>query len=172
MTYLYHRVPEKKKGEILYPLNILKKKNPEAYKYELKKYSGREELTKKKIPILNCLWNDVLHLSPIPPSKIKRALKEAGFRVKKAKWYKINVNDLEKSKTVFYIYKKGKITSKKNFKRYDPSEVLKYKKIPKTTLDYYKEKRRKKEKPMMFFAAPHILYKGILNISKSPIIEV
>jgi hypothetical protein len=54
-------------GDLLIPLNTLKATHPEAYSEHVKKYKGREELLQKNIPILNCLWNDVLHISPINP---------------------------------------------------------------------------------------------------------
>ncbi len=67
MIYLYHSVPKNLQGNILYPLNTLKEKHPEIYEQQVSKYVGREHMTQQRIPILDCLWNDVLHFSAVNP---------------------------------------------------------------------------------------------------------
>ncbi|MES2965058.1 MAG: hypothetical protein V4760_14325 [Bdellovibrionota bacterium] len=67
---LYHFKPIGMVGDVLIPLNELKATLPEVYSEQVKKYEGREKLLEKKIPILDCLWNDVLHFSPVNPQKI------------------------------------------------------------------------------------------------------
>jgi len=80
-------VPKKMKGKILYPLNVLKKKYPTLYKKEVQKYDGRKKVLQGKIPSpFNCLWNDVLHFSPVEPSKVMNALKKEGFPLATLKW--------------------------------------------------------------------------------------
>lgn len=83
MTFLiYHMVPQNLTGEVLYPLNVLRTHLPEIYDAQVKKYSGREGVMAHKVPILECLWNDVLHFSPVHPSKIRDAIADAGWRWK------------------------------------------------------------------------------------------
>jgi hypothetical protein len=78
--YLYHFLPKGgMKGEVLYPLNALKDIMPEVYVRQVKKYEGREKTLKKTIPFLNCLWNDVLHLSPIHPQIVVDTMKAYGL---------------------------------------------------------------------------------------------
>ena len=62
MPFVYHIVHEKMHGKMLYSLNSLKRKYPQAYKEEIKKYKGRKEVMKRKIPHLNCYWNDAIHV--------------------------------------------------------------------------------------------------------------
>jgi hypothetical protein len=62
-NYLYHFVPKDVRGTQLYPLSVLKKKFPDRYAEEVKKYQGRVFVKKIKIPVLNCLWNDVMRLT-------------------------------------------------------------------------------------------------------------
>ncbi|MBK8551651.1 MAG: hypothetical protein IPL53_11555 [Ignavibacteria bacterium] len=81
MNYLYHRVPKNLRGNVLYPLNTLKEIHPDLYEQQASKYAGREHITCQIIPILNCLWNDVLHFSAVNPEEISayRIRKKSGF---------------------------------------------------------------------------------------------
>lgn len=68
--YIYHFKRQNMLGNKLIPLNKLKDIYPDAYKEHVKKYEGREKVLEKRVPILDCLWNDVLHFSPINPQLI------------------------------------------------------------------------------------------------------
>lgn len=172
MQYIYHIVPDKIKGKTLYPLNILKSKFPEIYNLEIKKYSGREEVLKRKIPILNCLWNDVLHFTPVNPKKIINELAKLGIR-KSFSWYKIDASKLDKNKSVIYLYKfkKGNPMSLDNFKEYDHKKMSRLDKIPKRALDYYKQCVKEGKSPLLFHFIPHILLKDSLDITNVEIIK-
>lgn len=130
---------------------------------------------KKKIGPLNCLWNDVLHFTPVHPSKIIRELKKAGVEMKKLRWFKINAKDLDSEKTIIYLYKFKKrekdFMSEDNFTSYNPNKISKYNKIPEKTKRYYKQEVKKGNRPFRFHLTPHILFKGNLNISKAKVIE-
>lgn len=163
MTYLYHMVPRNLKGSFLYPLNVLKKKFPEIYEKENKKYVGREVLKKRKIPFLNCLWNDVLHFTAVHPSRFYKELKKVGFPMKKFEWYKIDSKLLDSDKIVIYRYRYGK-GDERDFSRFDSKKLINFRKIPKKTIQYYKDRFKKKERPLLFHFVPHILYKGSLDV--------
>ena len=77
--YIYHFKRKSIKGSELIPLNVQKKLLPEVYNEHVKKYKNREHLLEKRIPILDCLWNDVLHFSPINPQLIWDVFKREGL---------------------------------------------------------------------------------------------
>ncbi|MEZ4114190.1 MAG: hypothetical protein R3B65_01945 [Candidatus Paceibacterota bacterium] len=52
----------------------------------------------KKIPKLNCLWNDVIHMTAVHPSDLKNSLLEAGHELKNFKWFKIPIKSLDSEK--------------------------------------------------------------------------
>lgn len=176
MNHLYHMVPQEMEGTILYPLNVLKRKNPELFKKHFKKYEGREHVTEQFIPTLNCLWNDVLHFTAVDPHEVKNALLEAGRKdIPELKFYRIDPNLFDPKLTTVYLYaqtKKEDDMKEENFEQYIPSEVGKYTPLPQITKDYYKEKIVKGERPLFFHRVPHILYKGSLDVSNLPIITV
>lgn len=174
--YLYHFVPKDLEGAILYPLNTLKGKYPELYQKKANKYLGREKLMEQKIPILNCLWNDVLHFIAVHPLKVKNALAEAGKK-DMSEWsvYQVDPDMLEAANTVVYLYahtNEDEHWAESNFAPYHPAEVDKYSVIPQVTRDYYKKMLATEKRPLFFHRIPHILYRGSLNVANLPILKV
>lgn len=170
--YLYHIFKIDLKGNILYPLNQLKQVYPDVYKRQAAKYEGREHLMKQKIPILNCLWNDVVHLSPVHPSQIKSALEDAGCKYRKRKYWCIDAHSLKKSDTVIYLYESDKDYAEKEYIRYDPADISRYSQLPQATKDYYKKCADEEREPLLFHRVPHILYKGTIKVTMLKTIEV
>lgn len=170
MNYLYHLVPKNMEGEILFPLTQLKERFPDAYVFSKKKYEGREHIMEQKIPILNCLWNDVLHLSPVHPKEIKNALLTSGKKdIPSHEYFEIDPRDLKPENTIIYLYKEGiynRDISLAEFAEYEADKIKQYASIPTITMEYYKDKIAKGEKPLLFWHIPHILFKGSINTSK------
>ncbi len=79
--YLYQRVSVNLQGNMLLPLNELKQVYDNLYQLHVKKYRDREGVLERRVLPLDCLWNDVLHLSPIHPHKIKKASIEQGLQL-------------------------------------------------------------------------------------------
>ncbi len=162
-------------GDVLYPLNILKEKYPEIYNEHRLKYKGREKVMELLIPKLNCLWNDALHLSAIHPKLVKDAIAEAGGRSDyKMLCYQIDPHILDPDKTVVYLYSTPTpdMTKEDDFVGFKPDEMDKYSLLPQETIEYYKECHANTKRPLTFHRAPHIFYKGTINIKGVPIIEV
>ncbi len=169
MTHLYHRVPEEMRGDILYPLNILKDREPDLYTKEVAKYVGREYLLLDKIPTLDCLWNDVLHFTAVHPTEIKKALVEAGrSKPFNEEFFEIDPRLLNSKNTVVYLYqhqdRKDKL-KEANFASYNPEQLGPYAVIPPATKEYYKEMFSQGKRPLTFHRIPHILFKGSLETS-------
>ncbi|HMP30597.1 MAG TPA: hypothetical protein PKD85_13410 [Saprospiraceae bacterium] len=162
-------------GYKLIPLNQLKYKYPEIYKIARKKYKGREFVMEQKVPILDCLWNDVVHFSAVHPQKISDALKELGQELKIKRFYKINPNKLDPKKTVVYLYKhklkKDKMLPS-NWENYDVRNIEKYTELPNSTIKYYRDEIGKGNKPPLWAWVPHIMHQGEIDVSDCEIIEI
>jgi len=176
MTYIYHSVPKDLQGDTLYPLNVLKEKHPTIYEQQVNKYVGREHIKEQRIPMLDCLWNDVLHFSAVNPKEIKRALIKAGRDPNFTRdYYQIDSKLIDPKNATVYLYahadNKDKM-SKENFASYSSDEVAKFSAIPQATKDYYKEMIGKGERPLLYHKIPHILYKGLLDIKNLPVVSV
>ncbi|MFZ1626334.1 MAG: hypothetical protein WAT81_00835 [Candidatus Moraniibacteriota bacterium] len=174
MYYLYHKVPKNLTGDTLYPLNQLQTLLPHVFEKEKVKYRGRETLLRVHIPFLNCLWNDVLHLTAVSPEKMKRALIEAGRAPDfKMKCFQIDPNILEVENTIIYLYTQSSlqdISEKKNFKLYDPAKIAEYSEVPQKTRGYYKELISQGKKPLLYHLIPYILYRGSIDTKNLKIV--
>ena len=152
----------------------MKKKYPSVYKDEVKKYKGRENILKIKIPFLNCLWNDVIHLTAVHPKELKKALIESGFPNKKEKvqWFKINPKILDMSKTIVNLYEIRNLSDEKNYVPFKISDLNKYNKIGSKTKSYFRKEFFEGRRPFRFHLVPHILYKNKINTQNCKVIEV
>jgi len=176
MNYLYHRVPKNVRGNILYPLNAIKEIHPEIYEQEVSKYNGREHIARQQIPVLNCLWNDVLHFSAVNPKEVKHALIEAGKNPDFImNCYQVDPKLIAPENAIVYLYAhtddKDKL-NENNFASFDPDEVAKFSPMPQATKDFYKEMIRTGGRTFLFHRIPHILYRGTIDITDLPIVSV
>jgi len=173
--FLYHRKRADMQGNILYPLNTLKDIHPELFNELVRKYGGREWILTGKIPKLDCLWNDVIHMTAVSPFDIRDALLEAGHELKNFKWFKIPVESLDPKNLIVYLYKEKMVGKKtidpSEFEDFDMNKMEEYGEIGDGTKKYFKEKIQNNEDPMMFHMIPHILYKGTIDISNIELIS-
>ena len=165
MEYLYHRVPVNMKGQILYPLNVLKESDPDVYVEHIKKYNEREHLLVAKVPPLDCLWNDVIHLTAVAPTDLKANLAKADIQLPSSAWFKIPVSIIKKQNTVAFTYRRDQslIPNFKEYEHFDPARMDVYRNVPEETIEYYKQKKAEGIRPLLFHLVPHILYKGIID---------
>ncbi|MBU0975252.1 MAG: hypothetical protein ABIE03_05360 [Patescibacteria group bacterium] len=170
MTKLYHIFREDLKGTTLYPLNLLKKIYPSVYKNQVKKYEGREELMKRMIPILSCLWNDVIHLCPVHPSKIKDAFLEAGCEYKEMSYWVIDPKSLKSKDTVIFLYTTDEGYIEEDFVPFSDKLLEKYSEVPAASKNYFRKCAAEKRKPLFFHRVPHVLYKGIIKVGNLEVI--
>lgn len=174
MEYLYHRVPVGMVGTILYPLNILKEIQPELYIHHRKKYDGREELLTAEVPPLNCLWNDVIHMTAVSPLELKMNLALAGIEYEPQSWFKIPVSKIEGDKSIAFIYRRdiGLKPEFKQYEKFDPLRMDVYRTVPPETIEQYKRKKAEGLIPLNFHLVPHVLYKGEIDIADCEIVTV
>jgi len=162
------------RGNIIYPLNELKNVYPDIYSERVKKYEGREHVMQEKIPVLNCLWNDVLHLSAVDPREIKEELNRAGKEFNIKGFYKIDPNSLDPKNTIVYLYTSpipNHALVKEDFVPYTPNIVEKISTLPEETKKYYAEVISQGNRPFLWHGVPHVLYKGTIDVSNLEILE-
>lgn len=170
--YVYHSVPPHMKGTILLPLNELKHSHPHIYENQVKKYVGRKRILERTIPLMNCLWNDVLHTTAIDPHVIYSKLKEAGFNYPLRKFYKIPVEHLDMNRTCVMFQTNGDPnTFVKSYEMFDPARFNLYSEFVSETSDYYKDMNAQGKHPLVHHLLPHVLYKGTIDTTGLEIIE-
>lgn len=166
---IYHIAPKNLQGSIIYPLNGLKDTLPEIYAEEVQKYRGRPQLLERNIPYLDCLWNDVLHFTPVNPRKIRAAIMKAGFKWFPLSWYEIDPEQLElnEQNTVIYLSpmrQKGDFAvTDADFIPFTLEALVMLDSIPKAATEYFNHAKANNERPFLFNCVPHVLYHGAFD---------
>lgn len=177
-SFVYHLHPKEMVGDYLYPLNQLREKAPDVYAAQAQKYKGREQLLERIIPPLNCLWNDVLHLSPVHPAAVRDALLAAGYNRYPQRWWQIDPEEagFSDQNTAIYLYsprKRGNFdVPPDDFVPFSMKLLAKINKLPQATADYYREMEEEGKQAFLFHLVPHILHRGAIRISDLSTIEV
>ena len=172
-TFVYHIKPKELRGEGLIPLNSLQHTHPDLYQEHYQKYIGREHLTKVKVPILDCLWNDVVHLSPIHPTQIRTALGAVDpSPIPARKWLKIPISAIQGLPATYFESEPLPFAGNYDFapscyrpfcaETYQELEVL-----PEWTVQYYHSEIAKMRRPLLFNGVPHILVKSIISLEEA-----
>jgi hypothetical protein len=173
MQFVYHLKPQKIIGDALVSLNALNEISTELYNAAIEKYVGREYIMQIRLPILNCLWNEVVHLSPIHPQKIYDILEPLieGPRTKR-EWLEIPITSLSESSTITFSCPPVLIGSRLDIstaecKPFSTSEYVGVNNIPPWTIKYYKDELAVGRKPLLFNGLIHVLTMGKVELSKA-----
>lgn len=172
MSYIYHRVPAHMTGTTLYPLNSLKVIDADLYNLYREGYRGREKLLKRKIPQLDCLWNDVLHCSPVHPQKIMDALHQHGIKNNTfpIEFYIIDpAKDIDIARTVIF-YRTG--DSAISFEPASHDLIQELDVVPALTQKYYASLAGTDEDVFPYQFVPHVLYKGTIDTRSLKVLTI
>lgn len=166
--FLYHIVPKELEGDSLYPLHALAQERPRLAQAAAEKYAGREHLMEVVIPILDCRWNDVLHLTPLHPGKTKRALVAAGFPAREIRFFVVPPAAVAKGAAV--NFKNSKDTGGRydfdpgDFTPFDPAAYRELEAVPEAQIRYFSESRRRGARPLLWARTPHVFYRGKIDV--------
>ena len=173
MPYLYHLKPEPMRGDTLYPLNQLKHVDPALYRRQLAKYDDhprRKTLPNRVIPKLDCLWNDVLHFSPVHPCLIYQAWLELGKKLKETTFYRVPVAQVAAHPAVIYTLPQKKQLDtnlpESCVEWLDTTAFTELEVLPPATVEWYARLRRRKQVGGFFVGIPHVLVKGAVKINE------
>lgn len=174
-SVLYHYVPDDLVGDTLYPLNRLATIHPAVAAEHARKYVGRERLMQVRLPILECLWNDVLHLSPLHPSLTKTALTACGFQVKPRRFFVIAPELLDPRRTIYFKHSKDTqgvydfLAS--DFTPFVPESYEELGSIPAEQSSYFLRMKDAGETPLLWARTPHVFYLGDLPTKDLPLVD-
>lgn len=181
LKYVYHLVPNSMLGEKLIPLNQIKEIDAQLYEKYMDKYNNspdRKLLLERKVPKLNCRWNDVVHFSPLHPNHIYQAMKELNVNVPdEVKFYKIPIENLQGNENAIYYYNQkyyggpSAPISPSNIDLLKIDDYEELDKIPKETFDYFQRESNKRNRFGMFHLVPHILSMGQVSIENAEVIS-
>ena len=173
--FLYHRIPQELRGTKLYPLNKLKETHQDLYASLVTNYFGREEVMKQMVPALECLWNDVIFLSPVAPSLVAEVRREHGISARPGRSFVIDSETLDKDKLLLYRHRPSWLAKqepeKEEYVRFldltekDTEELSKVPECARWSMNKF-------GKESLFFGCiPHILYLGEIDVVNVSILE-
>jgi hypothetical protein len=173
MTFIYHAVPEPMIGTELIPLNQMQDTMSEIRDKSLEKYEGREAILERKIPLLDCLWNDVVQFLPLHPQRIFELQQELGLipSVPLYKFYEIDMNSLEPNKAVVF-FKTAPGEENVKVKWLSEVDFASLQEVPEATVAYYKTLIGTGELPFNYQFVPHVVYKGSIDVSTATTITL
>lgn len=119
----------------------------------------------QQIPTLDAKWNDVLHLTAVHPSEVKKALIEAGAKPPEMEWYRMPKSLIRGDAAIVYSGESpsGQITNEETV-QYSEEDLASYAQFPDKTRQYYKDEIAAGRRSLLFHGVPHILYKGVINV--------
>ena len=158
---LFHQPVSQPRGDAVLPMRQLRDRYPDLYERHLRKYSRRPGLLQTRVEPLDCLWADLIFLSPVHPAPLFRAL---GTSVTARPWT-LDAAQLDADRTVIRLMRHGKDG------RYpDPADENDY--LPLTTATLRAVNRvtqaaldrlsqlQPGEPVLPWVDVPHILYRG------------
>jgi hypothetical protein len=164
LPFLYHALPERMRGETLFPLNRLRDVDLELYEAERAKYTGREELLELRIPVLAVRWNDALHLAPIHPRLLAAAWLEAGLELpaRAGAFFEIPVERVDAARTVWFG--RGALPLD-DVVPFDPAAYRELEQAPAAYVEYLRGCRERGRRARPFAYLPHVLVAAPLDVA-------
>ena len=174
MPVVYHWVPAAMEGSVLYPLNDLRLRAPHVWEREREKYEGREHVLQERVPPLDCLWNDVLHLSPIHPAKIVGALADAGLETRRHRCFEIDAEALDARRAVIFMNRRHGVarSDESQWHAFDPDMIPSLTRLPEQARRYYRDCAKGGERPRLYAYLPHVLFRGSIDVRALRVVDV
>ena len=176
MAAVFHFVPEPLHGSTLYPLHELERVAPEAWRREVTKYEGREEVLDATIPVLGCRWNDVLHFATVPPSTIAALLGEVGLEPLRRRAFEVDTARFDPARTVVFLNRRAggvdPFAEPSQWLPLDDAYVETLREANEETRRYYAECVAAGRRPLLYGHLPHVLYRGSLDVSGCRVLEL
>ncbi len=171
--YFYHGMPNPMIGTKLIPLNRMPISMCDIRALHLSKYVGREEILKRRVPLLNCLWNDVVQLLPLHPRKIFEKQVNLGLlnEMPEYAFFQIDVRTLDPDITVVY-FKNAPGEESVVVKWLRDVDLNSLQEVPPATTHYYESLVGLNEPPFNYQFVPHILHMGEIDVTHATRITI
>ena len=173
---LYHRKSPDFRGSVLYPLNALREVAVDLYERQRTKYAGREEILRQRVPLLNCLWNDVLHFSPVHPACVAKLARTHGLGWGEAEWFEIDAiaAGFTSANTAVFRYTDTRLESPfpdEEFEAFEIERVAGMTDLPASTREYYRTVAASGGRYLIFVGVPHVLHRGPVDVAQARLVR-
>jgi hypothetical protein len=174
VPFLYHAKPANMRGEVLYPLNRLRTAHPDLYDRAIAKYVGREALLEVRIPLLDVLWNDTVHLAPIHPSHLAGAWRAAGLwsDIWDREFFEIPLDRIDGHPCVWFASGAFPVDSsdqiqrsERDFTWFRSTAYRELAEVPVRHQEHLRQRSRAGRRPRPFAYIPHVLVAGLIDVA-------
>lgn len=129
---------------------------------------------------MDCLWNDVVHFSPVHPKLIRGAIDATGhaWPSEPTLWIEASPSSIGMTRENAAVYlprprEQGDFTVEdSDFKPFSQSLLAEINELPSQTVAYYRECASTGERPFLFHLIPHVLYKGIVALTDVKVLRI
>jgi hypothetical protein len=176
VAFLYHGQPPDMRGETLYPLNRLKSIDLSLYERARARYKGREAVLEFRIPLIDVLWNDTLHLSTIHPYHLAAAWREVGLWTPfwERAFFRIPLDRIAAHQCIWFASESFWVNNSpdedvplapppEEFMLFQPAAFEEAEGAPASYYDYLRRQQRRGRPPLQFPKIPHVLVPGPID---------
>ncbi len=176
VQYVYHRCREPFAGNWILPLNRMPEMEgySDLHQRSISRYKGREFLLSLVIPTLNCLWNDVIFLSPIHPHKHYEEYTKIGYtdqETPRIYYFKIPIEVLKEKRVSVWKWLSNEKYPKEldSYCAFDFSLYQELEELPDDTKEFWKQYFNPENPtlypPYNWYRIPHILCQDPIDVS-------
>ena len=176
LTPLYHRKSPDFRGNVLYPLNALRGIAADLYDRQRAKYAGREEILRQRVPALNCLWNDVLHFSPVHPARVAELARAHDLLWSEAEWFEVDpvAAGFTPANTAVFRYADIRLEDSipdEEFEAFSMERLAGMTELSSSTREYYRSVAPGSGRYFIFVGVPHVLHRGTVDVAHARLVR-
>lgn len=129
----------------------------------------------QRVPPLDCLWNDVIHLSPVHPKQVADLARAEGLPWFEADWFAIDPRSagFSSSDTAIFRYEdmgSSPSIADEEFVGFSMASLAELTDVPQRTRAYYASVPKTRNY-FIFAGVPHILHRGTIDVGGCEIIR-
>jgi hypothetical protein len=170
MPFVYHTKPSPMIGDELLPLSDLAVTDAAAHEAAIAKYDespDRRTLPDRRIPVLDCRWQDVVFLAPVHPQLIWRAWADRGVTLPQRTFYAIPLQSIAAHPAVLYrqrLTQPGEDIAAADVTPFHAEQYAELTALSPRTLTWYETLIAAGRQGGEFHTVPHVLVRGRVSV--------
>jgi hypothetical protein len=179
MAFVYHARPPGMRGSALEPLSALRARHPDLHAAGRAKYEGeRARNLEIRVPGLDAMWDEVVHLMPLHPGRVYRAQLTSGLEPERLTFFRVPVDRLPSARTAWFRFDLelgldehlGQPAAEQ-FAPFDPTRYRELPDVPERTRAYYEAAVSAGLRPLPYRFIPQVLVAGAVDVAGAEVVD-